>query len=167
VQDKIAGVTPRSFDPMSIPGLSDQARERVKDAFEAMSECQADAAVNTERNTKRVIKKIALAAAALGWPEQIVDAAREQMQSISEMQITTMDHMMDAWEEQLKLSLAASPSTMHSKETAPPDFGSAAATPLQLWMQSVEQWQRLWTDSMTAFLHQAGQTTGQRLSPGR
>jgi hypothetical protein len=44
---------------------------------------------------------MAAAAAALGWPEQTVDAARVRMQSIVEVQIQTMDQMMDAWEAQL------------------------------------------------------------------
>ena len=46
---------------------------------------------------------MAAAAATLGWPEQVVDAARTQLQSIAELQTKTMDHMMDAWEEQVKL----------------------------------------------------------------
>src|SRR5262245_60765150 len=105
MQDKFAGAKPGSFNPMSIPGLSNKAREAVKDAFEAMSDWRTEAADDSERNTKRVIEKMAVAAEALGWPEQIVDAAREQMQSITEMQIRMMDHMMDAWEEQLKKPL--------------------------------------------------------------
>jgi hypothetical protein len=66
-----------------------------------------------------------MAAAALGWPEQIVDAAREQMQTITEIQIKTMDHMMDALEEQLKLPnpMTASPSAMLSKLKSLPGFG--------------------------------------------
>src|SRR5215467_1712784 len=95
--------TTRDFDPMSIPGLSYKAREAVNAAFDAMSNWRIEIADSSEKNVKRVIEKMAAAAAELGWPEQIVDAARTQMQSISAMQIKTMDHMMDAWEEQLKL----------------------------------------------------------------
>ena len=47
--------------------------------------------------------KMAAAALALGWPEQIVDAARSQLQSIADMQIKTMDQLMDAWEQQIEL----------------------------------------------------------------
>jgi hypothetical protein len=86
MQSKFVEVTPRSFNPMSVPGLSNEAREAVNAALKAMS----------------TIEKTAAAAAMLGWPEQIVDAVRAQMQTITEMQIKTMDHMMDAWEEQLK-----------------------------------------------------------------
>ena len=96
-------VEPRSFNPMSVPGLTNEVREAVNGALKAMSTWRNDIAETSEKNGKRVIEKMAAAAAALGWPEQIVDAARAQMQSIVEMQIQTLDHTMDAWEEQLKL----------------------------------------------------------------
>jgi hypothetical protein len=110
-----------------------------------------------------VIEKMSAAAAALGWPEQIVDAARTQMQSIAEMQIQTMDRMMGAWEEQLKLTdpMTASPSAMLSKLKSFPDFGpagswpsaeafqKAAINPLQFWMQFAEQWQKSLAATMT------------------
>ena len=166
MQRKSAGVSPRNFDPMLISGLSNKAREAVKDAFEAMSDWRTEAVDDSERNTKRVIEKMAAAAAALGWPEQVVDAAREQMQRMVEIQISTIDRMMDAWEEQLKNPLTASSSTSLPKLTASPDFSSAVTNPVQLWMQSVEQWQKLWTRSMTAFLSQDGQATGRRPGAG-
>src|SRR5262247_1002445 len=91
-------VMPRSFNLTSIPGLSNKAREAVNAAIDAMSTWRIEAAENSEENSKEVIDKMAAAAAALGWPEQIVDMARTQMQSITEMQTKTIDHMMDAWE---------------------------------------------------------------------
>jgi hypothetical protein len=57
---------------------------------------------NNEKNSEQVIEKMAEAARALGWPEQIVDVTRAQLQSITKMQIQVMDHMMDVWEEQIK-----------------------------------------------------------------
>jgi hypothetical protein len=92
-----------SFDPMSIPGLSSKAREAVNAVFDSMSAWRNEMAATSESNSKKVFDKMATAAAGLGWPEQIVDAARTQMQSIGEMQIATMDRIMDAWEGQLKL----------------------------------------------------------------
>ena len=178
MQSKTAGVTPRSFNPMSVPGLSNKAREAVNAAFDAMSTWRDEVADSNEKNSKQVIEKMAAAAAALGWPEQIIDAARAQMQSITEMQIRTMDHMMDAWEEQLKLPnpMTASPSAMLSKLKGLPGFGPAgswpgadafqmaATNPLQLWMQFAEQWQKSWADAMT-FWTKAGKpydNVGQR-----
>jgi ribonuclease D len=155
-------VQPRNFKPMAVPGLEKEVRDAVNAALKAMSSWRSDIADTSEYNGKRVIEKMAAAAAALGWPEQIVDAARVQMQNITEMQIQTIDHMMDAWEEQLKLPnpTTASPSTMLSKLKAPgfgPNggwpgleaFQNAAMNPLQFWMQFAAQWQKSWADTMT------------------
>lgn len=52
-----------------------------------------ETASNSEKNNEQV-DKMAEAARALRWSEQIVEAKR--VRSITEMQIQTMDHMMDA-----------------------------------------------------------------------
>ena len=159
----------RNFHPMSVPGLTGEAREAVNAALKALSTWRNEIADTTEKNGKRVIEKIAAAAAALGWPEQIVDVARKQMQSIAEMQIKTMDQMMDAWEEQIKLPnpMTTSPSAMLSKLKSSPGYGpaggwpsaeafqKAAMNPLQFWMQLAQQCQKSWADTMT-FWSKAG-----------
>ena len=165
MQNKYAEVTPRNFNPMLAPGLSDEASKAVNAAFDAMSTWRIETAKNSEKNSEQVIEKLAAAARALGWPEQIVDATRTQMQSITKMQIQTMDHMMDAWEEQIKSPMTSSPSAMLSKLKSLPGVtpaGSwpsanalAATNPMQFWMQCVEQWQKAWTDAM-AFWAKAG-----------
>ena len=83
--------------------------------FEAMTAWQSETAKVGEKNSKQVFDKMATAAAALGWPEQIVDAARAQMQGVGEMQTKTMEHIRHAWEEQLKNPTAPSPEAMLSK----------------------------------------------------
>jgi hypothetical protein len=159
-------VEPRSFKPMSVPGLTNEAREAVNAALKAMSTWRNEMADTSEQNGKQVIERMAEAAEALGWPEQIVAAARTQMQSISEMQIQTMDRMMDAWVEQLKLPnpMAASPSAILSKLKSLPSgtawpnaeaFQKAAMNPLQFWMQFAEQCQKSWAETMT-FWSKAG-----------
>ena len=95
--------------------------------FDAMSTWRTEAVNNSEKNSERVIEKIAAAARALGWPEQIVDTTRTQLQSVTKMQIQTMDHMMDVWEEQIK---SPNPSSaMLSKLTSLPDFGPTGSWP--------------------------------------
>jgi hypothetical protein len=74
----------------------------VNAAFDAMSAWRTEMVSNSEKNSGQVIEKIAAAARALGWPDQIVEATRAQMQRITKTQIETMDHVMDAWEEQIK-----------------------------------------------------------------
>jgi hypothetical protein len=157
-------VQPRDFNPKTIPALTNEARDAVSAALKAMSTWRTEIANANETNGKRVIEKLAAAAAALGWPEQIVDASRTQMQNIAEMQIKTIDHLMDAWEEQINLPnpMTASPSAILSKlklsfpgftsTTSWPSteaFQQAAVNPLQLWMQLAEQWQKSWADTMS------------------
>jgi ribonuclease D len=149
---------------MAVPGLEKEVRDAVNAALKALSTWRNEIADTNGHNGKRVIEKMAAAAAAMGWPEQIVDAARVQMQSIAEMQIQTMDQMMDAWEEQLRLPnpTTASPSAMVSKLKSLPGFAptgnnwpgtevfqKAAMNPLQFWMQFAQQWQKSWSDTMT------------------
>jgi hypothetical protein len=169
MQNKYAQVTPRNFNPMSAPGLSDEARKAVNEAFDAMSTWRIETAKNSEKNSEQVIEKMAAAARALGWPEEIVDATRAQMQSITKMQIQTMDHVMDAWEEQIKAPkpMAGLPSAMVSKLNSLPSFSpagiwpdahafqTAAMNPLQFWIQVAEQWQKASADAM-AFWAKAG-----------
>jgi hypothetical protein len=169
MQSKYEEVTPRNFNATWAPTLSDEARKAVNDAFDAMSAWRIETAKNSEKNSELVIEKLAAAARALGWPEQIVDATRAQMQGITKMQIQTMDQMMDAWEEQIRSpnAMTGSPSAMLSKLTSLPGVSPAgswpsanalaATNPMQFWMQWAEQWQKAWTDAM-AFWDKAGQS---------
>jgi len=77
-----SGVSPRNFNSISVPGLSDEARQAINEAFDAMSAWRIETANNNERNSEQLIEKLAAAARTLGWPEQIVDATRAQLQSI-------------------------------------------------------------------------------------
>ena len=107
---------PRNFNSMSVPGLSDEARQAVNAAFDAMSAWRIETAKSNEKNSEQLIEKMAEAAQALGWPEQIVDVTRAQLQSITKMQIQMMDRMMDVWEEQIKSpNPMTAPSAMLSK----------------------------------------------------
>jgi len=159
--NKRVEVTPRSFNPLSVPGISSKAREAVNEVFEAMSNWRSETADEHERHSMQVIEKMAAAASALGWPEQIVEAARVQMQTIAEIQVQTIDQMMDVWEEQLKLPANSPPSAMLSKLKSMPKLGQAGdwpgaaafqmttMNPLQFWMQYAQQLQKSWQDTMT------------------
>jgi hypothetical protein len=119
----------------------------VNAAFDAMSTWRAETMNNSEKNVAQVIDKMAAAARALGWPEQIVDTTRVQMQNLTKVQLQTIDHMMDTWEEQIK---SPNPSAMLSKLQSTPGLsptgGGAFATfnSFQAYAQFVEQWQKAW-----------------------
>ncbi len=163
MQSKFLEVEPRSFSPLSIPGLSDKAQYAVNAALDAMSTWRNEIADASETNGQQVIEKMAAAAKALGWPEQVVDTVRTQIQSVAAIQIKTMDQIMDVWEEQLKLPDPATASTanmlsrMQSPSISPaghwPGSGSFQATnPAQVWLQFLEQWQKSWAEAMTTLV---------------
>jgi hypothetical protein len=169
MENTFAEARPRNLNPMLAPELSADAREAVNAAFDAMSAWRTEAVTVSEKNGELVIEKMAAAARALGWPEQIVDATRAQMQNIAKLQIQTIDQMMDAWEEQIKSPNAGAgfPSMMLPKSLPSfnpagswPNAGAlqaAALNPMQFWMQFAEQWQKAWTDGM-AFWEKAGKS---------
>jgi hypothetical protein len=98
---------------------------------------------------------MAAAARALGWPEQIVDATRAQLRSITKMQIQMMDHMMDIWKEQIKSpNPMTAPSAMLSKLNSLPGAKPPGTWPntdafagAAMNLQMAEQWQRAWADA--------------------
>ena len=99
---KIVDVTSRHFNPTSAPGLTDEARRAVNAAFDAMSAWRTETVNNSEKSFEQIVDKMAAAARAMGWPDQIVDATRTQMQAITKMQVEVMDYLMDAWEGEIK-----------------------------------------------------------------
>jgi len=142
----------------NFPNLSDEGRKAVNEAFDAISTWRTEALSSSEKNSKQVIEKMAAAARALGWPEQIVEATREQLQNVTKIQIETLDRMMDAWEEQIKSPnpMTASSGMLERLKSLPsfgapggwPDLQKAGMNPLELYMQFTQQWQKAWTDAM-------------------
>ena len=163
MQRKHAEPPARSFDAMSAIGLSEEARKAVNEAFDAMSTWRIETAKSSEKNSEQVIEKMAAAARALGWPGEIVDVIRTQIQSITKLQIETMDQIMDAWEEQIKAPnpMTRAPAAILSKLRSLPGFSPAgtwpssdafpmgAMNPFQFWTQLAEQWQKASAEAMT------------------
>jgi hypothetical protein len=148
---KFAEVTSRNFSPKLAPELSDEARKAVNAAFDAVSTWRTE----TVDNFEIVIDKMAAAARALGWPQQIVDATHTQMQDVIKMQIQTTDRLMDAWEEQIKSPSSSSAilSKLQSISSFSPAVGwpaaqMAAFNPFGMYMQIAQQWQKTWSDAM-------------------
>jgi hypothetical protein len=153
---------PRTFNPNLAGEHSDEARKAVNAAFEAMSTWRAETLCNSEKSSGGVIDKMPAAARALGWPEQIVDATRTQLQSITGLQIQMMDQMMDVWEEEIKSPSSAILSKLKSLSNIGPagSWPTAASemtalNPFQIYMHFAEQWQKAWTEA-TAFWSKPG-----------
>jgi hypothetical protein len=154
-----AAESSRTFDPASLAGLSDEARGAVNAAFDAMATWRSQTVNISERGLEQVFERMAAAARALGWPDQIVEATCGQMQAVSKMQIQTIDKVMDAWQEQIK---SASPqSVMLSKLRSSSNGGPvwpgiatsqiAAMNPFMVYMQIMEQWQKAWADATASW----------------
>jgi hypothetical protein len=170
MHSKHAEPSARSFDAMSAIGLSEEARKAVNEAFDAMSSWRIETAKSSEKNSEQVIEKMAAAARVLGWPGEIVDAIRTQMQSITKLQIETMDRIMDAWEEQIKVPnpMTISPAAMLSKLRSLPGLSPAgtwpgsdadqmgAMNPLQFWMKFAEQWQKASAEALASWTKGSG-----------
>jgi hypothetical protein len=142
----------RNFSQTSAPNLSNETRRAVNAAFDAMSTWRTETLTNSEKSFEQVMEKMAEAARALGWPEQVVDATRSQIQSITKMQIQMVDQIMDAWEDQIKSPNPSQPilSKLQSfSSLGPVDAWSSASqmasmNPLQIYMEFAQQWQKAW-----------------------
>src|SRR5690349_14784357 len=103
---------PRAFNPLAVSGLSKEALEGANAALKGLATWRNEIAETNQKHGERVLDQMAVTAKKLGWPAQVVDTARTQLKSVAELQVKTMDVMMDAWEEQLKSPnpMSASPS---------------------------------------------------------
>jgi hypothetical protein len=75
------------------PELSDEVRESMSAAFDAIAECHNEMAASSDK----VIAKIAHAARAFGWPDHVVSGVINQMQSIAKLQLEMMNHTLEVW----------------------------------------------------------------------
>ena len=120
-----------SFSPLNNPAfeaLGDDARKAMTGAFEAMSKWRAEMTQMTERNSDAVFKQMTAAAKSAGWPTEFVDLTRQNMQNAAKMQTQAMDHIMGAWEQQVKNPGAAMamPNAMMEQMKSFPGFGAMA-----------------------------------------
>ncbi len=163
-----AGSRGKGFqDALNAAGVSEEVRSALKSAFEAMCDWRSDAANMAERHGNKVFDKMGTAAKAMGWPPELVDMTRQQMQQASKMQLQVLDQIMDAWETQVKSPGAGFPAggsvtpfqfpnfgnfpgMPDLKEM--PDFAGMPTAPLQFWMQAAEMWQKSWQQALSSWM---------------
>jgi len=123
------------------PELSDEAREAISAAFDAIAECHNEVAASSEK----VVTKIAQAARVLGWPDQVVSGIINQMQSVTKMQIQMMDRTMEVWREQIESwPNRGSPDNWLDAEA----FKAMSVNTAEFWTRMGEQWQKDWAQMM-------------------
>ena len=149
--------TLRRFNPISVPGLSKEAVDAVNVALEAMSTWRNTSPIPTRKTANKSSKRWLRLPRCWDGRGKLLIPLATKMQTMTEMQIKTMDQIADAWKEQLKLP---DPTTV-------PGFGAAgswpsadalqkaAVNPLEFWMLFAEQWQTSWANAM-AYWSQAG-----------
>jgi len=149
--------------------MPDEARKAAKAAFKALSQWREDMASANERYSEKVLDQMAEAGRAMGWPSNVIEATREQIENASQMQLQLMDKLMEAWSEQIESPTAAMPtpsdfmeqlqkmqaSMMKSSASAfsgMPGFDGLSGmtlAPFQMWMQAAEMWQRNMASAMS------------------
>jgi len=143
--------------------LDREGREAVNAVFDALSAWREEVAASTARYSQTVLDKMATAATAMGWPKEVVEASRKHFGQASRMQTNMIDHLMDAWKEQLKSPM---PGPLLPRF---PGMGLGASqnsifqiAPVQVWMEAAEAWQRNWASAWSMWTGQAAGMTGTR-----
>ena len=128
--------------------LPRDARDAIEAAFDALSNWRDEIGASTERYSETVLDKMADAARALGWPKELVNASHKHLVQASKAQMQTIDQLMDVWKKQLTAPEANQ--FMAQLRAFPTGFGTLpVSSPLDLWMQTAEMWQRNWQSAMS------------------
>jgi hypothetical protein len=167
-----------SSELRNMTALSDEARQAMTSAFDALSQWRDDMTAANDRWLAKVLDQMAAAARTMGWPDQAIGTLREQLRSASKMQTRMIDQVMDAMEQQLR----SSTSPMGIRRGAfdqMPGFPAAAFpgpmpemlgmsgmafAPWQFWMQTAEMWQRNWVSAMASWADSSKGSRSTRLA---
>jgi hypothetical protein len=155
-------------EALNAAGISEEVRTSLTAAFEAMCDWRSDAANMAERHGNKVFDKMGSAAKAMGWPPELVDMTRQQMQQASKMQLQVLDQVMDAWEQQVKSpgagfsmsggspfqfpDFSKMPGMPNMKDFPGMDLANMPTAPLQFWMQAAEMWQKSWQQALSSWM---------------
>jgi hypothetical protein len=154
--------TKKSEGPQ-MPALgSKEAQDAFKAGIGALSQWREDVARTADKNASKVYGELASAAEAMGWPEEVVEGIRAQLDKTTELQLHMIDQAMDAWVQQVKSPMATPPGLESFTSQVPilqnplfdlgktssgrPDIDPMAAmmNPMQAWVQTAEFWQNAW-----------------------
>jgi hypothetical protein len=148
----------KSLNPV-VEGLGTEARETMTAVFDALSEWRGEVGASTERYNKIVLDKMATAARAVGWPNELIEVSRTHLMQVSKMQMQLIDQLMDTWQQQLKSPMPGEfmaqlrPYRAESGTTS--GIAGMATTPVELWMQAAGTWQRNLTSAWSMLAGQA------------
>jgi hypothetical protein len=148
-----------TLDIQKLTSLSNEARQAVAEAFDALELWRNEVHAANERCLTKVFDQVTNAHRALGWPEQATSAAKEHFLKASSIQSQMIEQSMELWQQQLKAQNWRSgvPGTFQpptpSQFTPPTSdmmrFGETALTPFMLWIEAAQAWQRAWLSTMS------------------
>ncbi|MBL8566463.1 MAG: hypothetical protein JNM89_12170 [Hyphomicrobiaceae bacterium] len=154
-----------AYNPGSHMGkeMNDEARRAINTAFDALNDWRNDMAAANERYSAKVFDQMSAATRAMGMPDEIVSATRQQLQNASRMQLQMMEQVMDVWKQQLRDPSSAMNMSSDFMKNMPDftkgfDMGALSGmgsmpgmsmAPFQMWMQAAEMWQKNWASAMS------------------
>jgi hypothetical protein len=126
-----------------------EGREAVNAVFDGVSAWREEVAASTARYSQTVLDKMTVAATAMGWPKEAIEASRKHFEQASKMQTSMIDQLMKVWQDQLKMAGAFD---VQSPPFPGMGFGASQnstfqVAPVQLWMEAAEVWQRNWASA--------------------
>jgi hypothetical protein len=80
----------------------EEAKKAYSAAIDALSGWRNELADVADRNSSAVYDKMGAAAKTMGWPAEMVDMTKTQMQQGTKMQLQMLDQVMDVWAQQAK-----------------------------------------------------------------
>ena len=142
-------------DLRTLESLSNEARQALTTAFDAMSDWKDETSAANDRCLPKLLDQMTAIQRSMGWPAHWNAAAREHLLKASKMQTQIIDQIMDAWEQQLKspgrlqgAAMLPMPGLSASGSNDPMSeiirFWQTMCPPFKLWMQAAEHWQRQW-----------------------
>jgi hypothetical protein len=139
------------------------ARGAVAAAMQALSKWQDEIAAANERCLSKVLDETSAAARAVGWPDHVIKATRDQLHNASKVQTQIIEQVTELWKKQLESpssrmpvpgrpfdQMQRAPGATHLG-CMPEMFGMAGQpfAPMLLWIQAAEMWQRNWMSAMS------------------
>jgi hypothetical protein len=144
---------------------SEKALNAVIRSLERWSD---DTASLANKNSVKISQELASAGKVLGWSTDLEETLRLQLKQSAEMQANMLDSLREAWVQQIKNVLEAAPGIDGSR-IGLPQLSEASALPnengrkslssdhkppipdpVRLWMETAQNWQKMWLSMLTA-----------------
>ncbi len=165
-------------EALNAAGLNEEVRASLTSAFDALNTWRSEVAAAAEKHSVKVYDKMSAAAKIMGWPPELVDLTRQQMEQANKMQLQMIDQVMDVWEAQVKnpgmfqmpganqggnpfaafdmsnmmKDMPQFPGMPNINERGAMDFSNMSTAPLQFWMQAADMWQKSWQQALSSWM---------------